>query len=200
MRQSEKVLSEYHKRENELSQGIADLKREIQQERKQLDDNKQKYESYVVEGEDDKADKLMDDIETLETSIKRKSKRLETKQRLEKKANLDNVAGTLDHVPHIKDEFADEIKENDDTISKLFDELETALDERKALSEEFKDIYEQFIDIRDANKPDNDEDLKEFIDLVKPTRIGHTAPALVSDAPLLRNQIKAFKKEIGGNK
>lgn len=198
MKKSEKVLTEYHKRNDELIKGIDDLKKEVAKERTQLEESKQQYEDYVGAGMDDKADDLLDDMEALEQSIKRKSRRLETKQRLQKKAHLDNVIGTLSHAKRIKEDFQDEVKKNDDTISKLFTELENALDERKRITADFEDIYNQYIEIKENNRPSDEQGLREYNQLIRPFQVYATPPEFISAGNDLKIQMNVFKKNMRG--
>lgn len=199
MLQSEKVVQNYYDRINELNNANSRLAAEIKQERNSLAAANERYTEHVKQGEDDQADDLIEDMEALEQSIKKKSKRLETKKSLEEGAHMEEALKALSHVSKIKNDFSKDVADSDERLKALLIDIDKELEHRQSIDQQYKGIYTDFIQIKDDNEPEDKDDRTEFRNLIKPFRMHYTAPNLIGDNVNLSLAVKAHKKHLGVN-
>lgn len=198
MLQSEKIIENYYNRIKELNDANRKLAAEIAQHKRDLTAANEQYTELVKEGKDDQADDLIEDIEALEQSIKKKSKRLDTKKSLEEGAQLEEAYKALAHVPNIKNEFADDVAESNERLKTLLIDVNKELEHRKTVNEDYSDVYMDFVRIDDMAKPEDKEKRKEY-HRRRGVQLYSTAPSLVSDNVDLSLSVKAKLKQLGVN-
>lgn len=156
------VIKSYYERRKEINDGIKSLAQGIEADKATYQAKNDQYKDYVRTGKDDEADALLDEIQSLDSAIKKKETRLNTKRSLVGETLKEKALETLSYAKHVKDEYEPEIDEIDEKVVGLLAEVNELLTVKSDRIEDYEDEYSNYTKIFDDMTRVPDEKTKEF--------------------------------------
>lgn len=157
------VIKNYYARKSEIENSNSELAAEIKADEARYTALNEQYKEYVRTGKDNEADTLLDDIQSLESTIKKKDTRLKTKRSLVGETLRETALETLAYAKNVKDEYQPELDKIDNKVVSLLAEVNELLNIKSDKIEEYNEEYSKYVKIYDDITRIPDDKAKEFI-------------------------------------